>query len=257
MSAPTVTPSAASAASHPEGRAGEVRVPRFGATERTLHLIHATGFTAMAATGFGLGLPCLGHAYGLEHRPLVLAAHLTIATIWLTLAAILIVFGDARSLRRTAEQFESLDGADLRWLRSKAARAEPQARFNGGQKLHGIVQATASLLLLASGAILWVGLSRPSLVPPGTLGLHDFTMALAMAFIAGHIAVAVSPSIRPSIAGMVRGTVPQSYATTHHAAWDPAAEPASRRAQVTFTRVATATCILAIGVSTIALIFGP
>ncbi len=241
---------------HPGGLriSSQHRVRRFGATERALHMVHGTSFLAMLATGFMLGLPCMVKFYGAEHRPLVLDVHLVIAALWITGITLVLVFGDRKMLRRTREQFESLDADDLRWLRSKAARSAPQGRFNGGQKFHGIVQAGLTVLLFVSGLCLWIGLKSPGFVVPGALGLHDYAMAGAVFFVVGHVGVALSPKIRASVAGMFRGTVPASYARTHHADWDPEAEPLEHRPPRTRARLATGGVVVAAGIAVAAML---
>ncbi len=77
----------------------EAVVWRFGATERRLHMIHASAFAVMFATGLVLWLPMLAQL--LSNRPLVKAIHLTAAVAWLTALALVMLLGDGRALRRT------------------------------------------------------------------------------------------------------------------------------------------------------------
>jgi thiosulfate reductase cytochrome b subunit len=211
-------------------------------------MVHGTAFLAMMATGFMLGLPCMVKAYGAEHRPFVLDVHLVIAALWATALALLWIFGDRARLRHTREQFESLNADDLLWLRSKAARSAPQARFNGGQKLHAIVQAALTVLLFASGLALWIELKDPSVVVPGALGVHDFAMAVAVFFVVGHVGMALSPHIRASLSSILRGTVPASYARSHHAHWSEDDDPREVRPPRTFGRLLVGAFALGCGI---------
>ena len=199
------------------------RVHRFSLTERVLHAVHGTAFLAMLATGAVLFLPFLAQAFG--NRPVIKAIHLAVAALWLTALLLVAVLGDRRILGRTRRQFESLDRDDLRWLRSRAARARPQGRFNGGQKLNAVAQSAFTVLFFVSGALLWLGERNTVFRLPGTIALHDLTMVAATGFVIGHIWIAVSPFGRPSLTGMVDGTVPSSYARLHHRDWDPSTEP--------------------------------
>lgn len=210
-------------------------------------MVHGSSFLAMLATGFMLGLPCMVKFYGPEHRPLVLDVHLVIAALWGTGIAPVMVFGDRRMLRRTREQFESLDGDDLRWLRSRAARQAPQGRFNGGQKFHAVAQAGLTVLLVVSGVLLWMELRVSGFAVPGALGLHDYAMAGAVALVAGHVGIALSPRIRASLPSMVRGTVPVAYARSHHADWVFTEEPHEQRPPRTPARYAAAVATVAVG----------
>lgn len=50
---------------------------RFGATERRLHMIHASAFAVMSCSGLVLWLPMLAQV--VSNRPLMKAIHLTAA----------------------------------------------------------------------------------------------------------------------------------------------------------------------------------
>jgi formate dehydrogenase subunit gamma len=204
------------------------RVHRFARTERWLHWVHGVSFLAMLATGLVLFLPVLAGLVG--NRPLVKGAHLVVAIGWLAGIALVLLLGDRRTVRRSWRQFLALDRDDVRWLTSQAARARPQGRFNGGQRLHGLVQGALLILFYVSGAILWLGERDNDLRLPGALALHDGAMLLGGAFVVGHIWIALSPGTRASLSGMTDGTVPTSYAERHHGAWDPATEPVERPA---------------------------
>ncbi|MBJ7471578.1 MAG: cytochrome b/b6 domain-containing protein [Solirubrobacteraceae bacterium] len=199
------------------------RVHRFSVTERALHGIHATAFTIMLGSGLVLFLPVLSQVFG--NRPVVKAVHLAVAALWLTALLLVAILGDQRILRRTRRQFESLSRDDLRWLRSAAARAEPQGRFNGGQKLNAIVQSAFTLLFFVSGTLMWLGERNTTFRLPGTIALHDLTMVAATGFVIGHVAIALSRTGRPALSGLADGTVPATYAQVHHGAWNPADEP--------------------------------
>lgn len=199
------------------------RVHRFSLTERVLHAVHGVAFLAMLATGLVLFLPFLAQAFG--NRPVVKAIHLAVAALWLTALVLVAVLGDRQILRRTRRQFESLDRDDLRWLRSRAVRARPQGRFNGGQKLNAVAQGAFTVLFFVSGTLLWLGERNTVFRLPGTIALHDLTMVAATGFVIGHVWIACSRFGRPSLSGMVDGTVPETYARLHHRAWDPATEP--------------------------------
>lgn len=221
------------------------RVRRFSATERWLHWVHGASFLLMLATGLVLFLPQLAGVIG--NRPLVKGAHLTVAVGWLVGLALVAALGDRRVVRRSWRQFLALDRDDVRWLTSRAARRQPQGRFNGGQRLHGLVQGALTILFFVSGAFLWLGERDNELRLPGALALHDGAMVLGAAFVIGHIWIATGPA-RASLSGMTDGTVPTGYATEHHAAWDPSREPLEERPPLTIARLALAAAIVAIGV---------
>lgn len=239
--APVAADGAASMAS---GGGSGARVHRFARTERWLHWVHGVSFLLMLATGLVLFLPMLAGLVG--NRPLVKGAHLIVAVAWLAGIALVLLLGDRRTVRRSWRQFLALDRDDVRWLTSQAARATPQGRFNGGQRLHGLVQGALLILFYVSGAILWLGERDNDLRLPGALALHDGAMLLGGAFVVGHIWIALSPGTRVSLSGMTDGTVPTSYAERHHAAWDPATEPVERPAPLTVGRLVAAAAVVVV-----------
>jgi len=225
------------------GRATSVALrPRFGATERTLHWIHAAGFTAMLATGLVLYLPALS---GLGGRPLVKALHLGSAVAWGLGLALVALLGDHAALRATRRQVERLDGDDLRWLRGSRA---PQGRFNAGQKLHTVLQAAFAALLIVSGALLWLGERNTSFQLSGTVPLHDGATFVTVALVLGHLFLAlVWRPTRPALRGIVRGSVDAAWANRHHAKWARDDAPGPRRRRPTRRRLGLAAVVALVG----------
>lgn len=239
------------AAAGPGRAAGRVR--RFSVTERVLHAVHATSFTVMLATGLILFLPALAEVFG--NRPVVKAVHLAVAALWLTALLLVALLGDRAILHRTRGQMEGMTRQDLRWLRSRAARARPQGRFNGGQKLNAIAQSAFTILFFVSGTLMWLGERNTTFRLAGTIALHDLTMLVATGFVVGHVWIALSRTGRPALRGLVDGTVSTTYAREHHAAWDPTTEPAERFAPGK-TRVVAASLIAFVGLAGAALLAG-
>jgi formate dehydrogenase subunit gamma len=243
---------AAAAGAHPEpteatAARAAARVHRFSGTERWLHRVHGGSFMLMLASGLVLFIPQFAGVVG--NRPLVKGAHLVVAVLWLTGLTLVALLGDRRIVRRTWRQFLALDGDDVRWLMSRAARERPQRRFNGGQRVHGLLQGALTILFFVSGALLWLGERDHTLRAPGALPVHDAAMVVGGLFVAGHLWIAVGPA-RASLSGMTDGTVPAAYAQQHHAAWDPSSEPVERRPALTVARCLAAATVVAVGVAT-------
>lgn len=229
------------------------RVPRFAATERWLHAVNGVAFIFMLLTGLALFLPFLAQAFG--NRPVVKAIHLAVAALWLTAIVLTPILGDRRVIRRTRVQFESLSRADLRWLRSHAARAAPQGKFNGGQKFHAVMQGAMTVLFFVSGALLYLGERNTAFRLPGTLALHDVAMVVGAILVTGHVSIALGKS-HESLAGMTDGTVPAAYAAKHHPLWDPAADPIRPTPAPSAARLALAAVVLVAGVISAFLLAG-
>jgi formate dehydrogenase subunit gamma len=196
------------------------RVVRFGATERWLHWVHAAAFFAMLGTGLVLYLPAFAQI--IADRPLMKAAHLAFAALWLTALLLIVVLGDRRALARTRRELERFDDDDVAFLRRRPA---PQGRFNGGQKAHAIVQAALAVLFVLSGTLLWLGERNTALRFSGTIALHDVAMFVSVILVFGHILLSTSQAHAGVMDGIVHGTVDRTYATRHHAKWAPEGAP--------------------------------
>src|SRR5215212_10767922 len=82
-------------------------VRRFGATERTLHWVHAGAFFTMLATGLLLYLPALSALVG--SRETVKHVHLYTAVAWAAALVVVTLAGDRRSIARTLRDLDAFD----------------------------------------------------------------------------------------------------------------------------------------------------
>ena len=190
-------------------------VRRFGPTERALHWVHATGFTAMLATGLILYLPALSEL--VARRNLVKNVHLFSAVAWALALVLVVVLGDRRRLAADWREIETLDADDRRWLRG---RSVPQGRFNAGQKLNVLLTASFAVLFAVSGLFLWLGERDHRFLLDGAGTVHDTLTLVSVALLAGHLYLAViHPSTRHALRGMTLGDVREDWAREHHPKW--------------------------------------
>ena len=190
-------------------------VRRFGPTERALHWVHATGFTAMLATGLILYLPALSEL--VARRNLVKNVHLFSAVAWALALVLVVVLGDRRRLAGDWREIETLDADDRRWLRGRSA---PQGRFNAGQKLNALLTASFAVLFAVSGLFLWLGERDHRFLLDGAGTVHDTVMLVSVALLVGHLYLAViHPSTRHALRGMTLGDVREDWAREHHPKW--------------------------------------
>ena len=168
----------------------------------------------MVATGLVSGL-AMGDDGG---SGLLLWMHAgSVVLIGVGLAAA-VVFGDRRSLLRSARRLFSLERRDAAWvqarLRHPLGRAgEPEwGMFNTAQKLLAWALATSIAAVIFTGAQSWSA--------GGEGGSHGAAVALSMALLSAHFFMAVvNPTTRPALAGMVFGRVRRSWAAKHHSEW--------------------------------------
>ena len=190
-------------------------IRRFGATERMLHWVHATGFLAMLATGLILYLPALSEI--VARRNLVKNVHIFTAVGWAIAIVLVVALGDRKRLAADWREVESIDGDDRRWLRGRPA---PQGRFNGGQKVNVILTAAFAVLFAVSGFFLWLGERDHRFLLDGTGTVHDTLMFVSVGILVGHLYLAViHPKTRHSLRGMTLGDVREDWAREHHAKW--------------------------------------
>ena len=190
-------------------------VRRFGPTERALHWVHATGFTAMLATGLILYLPALSEL--VARRNLVKNVHLFSAVAWALALVLVVVLGDRRRLAADWREIETFDADDRRWLRG---RSVPQGRFNAGQKLNALLTASFAVLFVVSGLFLWLGERDHRFLLDGAGTVHDTLMLVSVALLVGHLYLAViHPSTRHALRGMTLGDVREDWAREHHPKW--------------------------------------
>ena len=193
-------------------------VPRFGATERAVHWVHAAAFFSLLATGLALYLPVLASMVG--NRPLLKALHLGTAGLWLTFLLALAVGGDRRGLRRTRQELERFTDDDVAWLRRRPGARS--GRFNAGQKIHAVLQSALAVLFVITGVLLYLGERDTALRFAGTIPVHDACTFAAMVLVAGHLYLAlVYEPTRPALRGMTTGRIDATFAREHHAAWTP------------------------------------
>jgi formate dehydrogenase subunit gamma len=190
-------------------------IRRFGATERALHWVHATGFLAMLVTGLVLYVPVLSEA--VARRNLVKNVHIFSAAGWALALVLVVALGNRSRLAADWREVETIDRDDRRWLRGRVA---PQGRFNAGQKLNVILSAAFAVLFAVSGLFLWLGERDHRFLLDGTGTVHVALMYASIALLAGHLYLAViHPRTRHSLRGMTLGDVREDWAREHHAKW--------------------------------------
>jgi formate dehydrogenase subunit gamma len=152
---------------------------------------------------------------------LLVEAHMLAAIALFVLPALVWLSGQTRVTSADLRALVRLRAEDLRWLAAQPrallqrAALPPAGKFNGGQKLNGIVSALATLALATTGAVLW---ARPGSLVAWFLHIAVFVAWIPMFL--GHLSLAlVVPATRPALPGMLGGRVPREWAEHHHALW--------------------------------------
>lgn len=193
------------------------KIERFTSEERVAHWLSALSFLYAALTGLSLWTPQLFWLSSLFGGGGAVRR-------WHPWGGVVFALMLALMFRRWAKQMR-LDKDDKRWL----ARAHRYAvhdekglpesgRFNAGQKMLFWVQSLATLLLLASGVVLWLPqLTSPSLRLAAIL-VHPAVAIVSILGIIVHIYMGTA-AVPGAFRGMTQGFVDAGWARAHHAKW--------------------------------------
>jgi formate dehydrogenase subunit gamma len=193
------------------------RVRRFGPVPRTVH--RATGWLMMICltTAACLYLGPLAQLVGRRHlmamvhewSGILLPAPLLLGLLSSEFRA------DLRRLNRFAEY-------DRQWLRAARRRltspqARPAGKFNAGQKLYAGWIASAVLVMMFTGLLMWFMGLLPFISRTSAIFVHDILAWTITFVLIGHIRRAYAdPEAR---LGMRTGYVSRSWADRHHSRW--------------------------------------
>lgn len=193
------------------------RIVRFSVTERFVHWTAALAFVYVALTGLALWSPrlyWLASVFG--GGTTVRAWHPWVGILFAAVLAVMFV--------KWAGQMR-LDADDRRWLRKSHRYAVhdhaalPEAgRFNAGQKALFWLQSTATLLLLATGIVLWLPESAPRALREASVLIHPIAAIGSIAGIILHIYMGTA-AVPKALRGMIQGWVTPGWAALHHPKW--------------------------------------
>jgi formate dehydrogenase subunit gamma len=91
-------------------------------------------------------------------------------------------------------------------------------KYNGGQKLFFYLIAAITVVMLATGLVLWFPLELATPLPGISWVLHDGGFILFAAAIIVHIYLGTA-ALPGTFRSMTRGTVTKAWARLHHPRW--------------------------------------
>ena len=196
------------------------QILRYRVGQRAVHALLASSFLFLLGTGLVLVWSPLapwaaGGTSRLIHR---------IAAVGFILVPVLYLIVDFKGARELLVESFTYDRDDLAWFRHMyryfmgfAAEMPPQGRLNAGQKLHHAGVVIMSLVVVASGIVLW--LAKGSMGANGlaaTAMVHDLSMLALTVLLAGHLYFTF---VYKALSSMVTGYVSEEDARLEHAKW--------------------------------------
>jgi formate dehydrogenase subunit gamma len=195
----------------------ETRIPRFDAYERVMHWMAALSFLYAALTGLALWSPVLYWLAGLSGGGYVIrGTHPWVGVLF----SAVIGWMFARWSKTMM-----LDADDRVWLRKldkyathKHHELPESGRFNAGQKMLFWSQVVTTIVLFASGVVLWFPEVMPRNLRLAAILLHPVAAIGSIGGIIVHIYMGTA-AVPQSMRAMVRGWVLPQWARFHHPKW--------------------------------------
>ncbi len=192
-------------------------VDRFNTTDRVLHWVVAIAFFLLLLSGVGLFAHTFFGYFSLFGSPQQgIMVHKWAGIVFFVFSLLLF-------LRHAAETCR-FDADDRRWIAklggylSRKRQEIPQGKFNTGQKLFGIFSGVATLVMGATGLIIWDPTAYSRELTQFSLMLHGLFFTLFMIGMVVHIYLATvgNPG---TLEGMLWGQVSKAWAKKHASKW--------------------------------------
>ncbi len=193
------------------------RIPRFNFRERAVHWAAALSFLYAALTGLALWSPYLywlafvfggGNATRGGHPWAGVVFAAALGFMFLGWASQMRLDADDRVWLRNMRKYMTHDESGL-----------PEAgRFNAGQKILFWTQSAATLVLLASGVVLWFPESMPRALRLAAVLVHPAAAIASIGGIIVHIYMGTA-AVPEAFRGMIQGWVRPGWAASHHPKW--------------------------------------
>ncbi|MFG2967159.1 cytochrome b/b6 domain-containing protein [Streptomyces sp. NPDC048288] len=197
----------------------EQRLHRFTPAERWIHRTTATLMGICVLTAACLYIPQLAILVG--RRELVVRIH---ECAGLALPVPVLLGLASRAFRRDLGFLNRFGPHDRLWLhaalsRDKRPSSRPAGKFNAGQKIYANWIAGATLVMLATGLLMWFTHLTPLMWRTSATFVHDWLALTIGVVLAGHIWMAVSDP--ESRRGLRTGQVSREWAKREHPLWRP------------------------------------
>ncbi len=192
-------------------------VNRFNAFERVLHWIVAVSFFVLLVSGLGLFSPAFFNYFDFFGGPeRGILFHKWAGIVFLISSVLLFLSHSGQIIR--------FDQDDRKWIAacggylSRKKKDIPQGKFNAGQKLFGIFSFLATLVMGATGLMIWDPTALDRGLTQFSFMLHGLFFVLFMMGVIIHIYLG-SIGNPGTLEGMLWGQVRKVWAKKHHIKW--------------------------------------
>jgi len=159
-------------------------------------------------------------------REAMLKLHVIVGVIWVVVLLAYATFGFRRYLAPFLRNLK-FNGADMSWLWIKLKRIllrskevlPPQDMYNAGQKLFGLVVSFGTVLVIASGLVMYF-FPGDAAVVRWSIPAHFIAAAVVLVGLVVHLYMTMFvPSERPALFSMFHGRILESYAKQNNRRW--------------------------------------
>jgi formate dehydrogenase subunit gamma len=181
-----------------------------------VHWVTAALVGILLATGAILYVPSFSATVG--DRLLIIDIHVG-AGIGVFVPLLLGIIGPwGRALRADLHRLGRTQPGELSWITSLGERfADRMGKFNPGQKLNAAAAASALLVMLMTGLILWKPGPFALNWRQGATFTHDVFAFALLALVVGHVAFALTHP--GAMRSMIVGWVTERWASRHAPRW--------------------------------------
>ncbi len=202
-------------------------IPRFSKNVRIAHWVNVASFMTLVFTGLPLYSETFDFMYYIFGSPAnTILIHKCAGVIFI-LPTIFMLLTDPKSFFYWTKTVLSWGSHDFKYflefpkeLLGMKSNMPKQDFFNAGQKLNSLVTILCSIIMVASGLVIWFHTSFPVGLVQVAHVLHAVGVGLMVPLIMLHVYLSVGhPASRPSFRGMTKGEVDEEYAKHHHGRW--------------------------------------
>ncbi|WP_368666317.1 formate dehydrogenase subunit gamma [Ammoniphilus sp. CFH 90114] len=202
-------------------------VKRFSLTFRIAHWVNAGAFFALYITALPMYTEFFDWLYPVLGGPANARLLHRVFAVLFILPMFIMIFCDPKSFFHWIKSIFTWRKHDFGFFLpfakeffGKHADIPKQDFYNAGEKINSLLQVFTTIIIIASGFMMWF----PSYIPYdirvwGYL-LHNIGFALAIAVVVGHVYLAtLAPGAKDAMRGITKGDVSETWAKEHHGRW--------------------------------------